>query len=151
MSSLFLFYSVPLLPSVAYPSYLSCMSMLWNEGINCVEEMRVKSLQSGVGQGSLCEKKDPFYSWHGSVRNATLGRRHPLHSFSSPVPLSRSFSLSPLLLAISLPRETWLPAKTAGSLGRAWWSSLRLFLFGTMTVKMLLIPSYEAQNKERYF
>lgn len=60
---------------------------VWNPC--CLERVR----------GHRVRKRTSFYSWHGSVRNATLGRRHPLlHWFSSSIFLScffRSLPISP--------------------------------------------------------
>lgn len=95
---------------------------VWNPC--CLERVR----------GHRVRKRTSFYSWHGSLRNATLGRRHP--PFTDSLALSSYpafFGLSP-----SLPRGTWLTAKTAGSLGSAW-CSIWFVLFGTMKVKMLSV------------
>lgn len=71
-----------------------------------MEEMRVKSPLSGGVKGRYVRKRTPFYFWHGSVCDAALRRTPP----------SSLFLIRP---SLSLPREPWLVAKTAGSLGQS--------------------------------
>lgn len=100
-----------------------------------MEEMRVKSLLSGGGQGSSCEKKDLFLflAW-------LFKERHSLQETPPPFTDSLALSSYPAFFGLSpsLPRGTWLTAKTAGSLGSAW-CSIWFVLFGTMKVKMLSV------------
>lgn len=71
--------------------------------------------------GHCVRKRPPFYSWHGSARNTPPPPS--LYMFISPSTSSPPRSPTPLSLAIpvsmSLPRERWLLAKTAGSLGQS--------------------------------
>lgn len=61
-------------------------------------------------RGHHVRKRTSFYSWHGLVRNATLGRRHPLDWFFSSIFLScflQSLPISPQR-NMATSQDSWL-------------------------------------------
>lgn len=89
-------------------------------------------------RGRYVKKRTPFYSWHGSVWNATLGRAAPLPVSVALPPKSLTFLVLSRSLSAPLSFTPWRSVATGQDswvFGPVW--CLFLVLFGTIRVKML--------------